>query len=315
MSVADFSGLSILFAGSGAFGLPSLQRLRDRGANVVRVFTQPDKPAGRGHKLTPTPVGQFAIEQHLDLVRTDDINAEELPPADLLVVIAFGQKIAPHVVDHARLGAINLHASRLPRYRGAAPINRAVINGETETGNSVIRLAQTMDAGAVLGMSRVPIKPLDTAGDVHDRLSLDGADLIERVVADLAAGRAKEIEQDHTLATRAPKLSRDEAKIDFSADASAVANRIRGMFPWPGCRVRLLDDQTEIARLTLVVGRPIESESPGVPGVIRADGTIACGRGAFELLELQPEGKRRMSLADFRAGRPWRQGFRLESIS
>src|SRR5881392_1141703 len=185
--------LRIIFAGSGEFGLPSLRALRDAaGHEIVQVVTQPDRPAGRGRAMTPTPVGAYAAANRPPLIKTADVNAESLPAADLMVVIAFGQKIAPHVVNHPRLGSVNLHASRLPKYRGAAPINRAIIDGETETGNSIIRLAQRMDAGAVLGMSRVTIGELETAGELHDRLAQDGAPLMLRVIDQLATGTACE---------------------------------------------------------------------------------------------------------------------------
>jgi methionyl-tRNA formyltransferase len=309
----SLQGLRILFAGSGEFGVPSLARLIDHGAAVARVYTQPDKPAGRGHKLTPTPVGQFALSRGLDLVRTDDINAEPLPPADLMVVIAFGQKLAPHVVDHARLGAINLHASRLPAYRGAAPINWAVIRGESETGNSVIRLAQRMDAGAVLAMSRLGIGPLETAGEVHDRLSLDGANLVERVALELMQGSARPIEQDHTHATKAPKLSRDASRIDWNQPGWVIAHQIRGMYPWPGCRVKLLDGTTEIDRVTLVRARQGPGEWPTENGTIRPDGLIEATAASVEIVELQPEGKKPMTLIDYRNGHRWDAGMRIQS--
>lgn len=309
----SLQGLRILFAGSGEFGVPALARLIERGAVVARVYTQPDKPAGRGHKLTSTPIGQFALSRGLDLVRTEDINRESLPEADLLVVIAFGQKLAPHVVDHARLGAVNLHASRLPAYRGAAPINWAVIHGETETGNSVIRLAQRMDAGAVLAMSTLAIDPLETAGEVHDRLSIDGADLLERVALELKQGTARPIEQDHSLATKAPKLSRDASQIDWNQPGWVIAHQIRGMYPWPGCRVKLMDGSTEIARMTLVRARQGPGEWPTENGTIRPDGLVEASAAAVEIVELQPEGRTPMSLADYRNGNRWEPGLRVVS--
>src|SRR5688572_15535871 len=182
------SPLRIIFAGSGEFGAPTLSALMDAGHEIVQVVSQPDRPAGRGRALTPTPIANLALSRGLPLIRTDNINNESLPPADLMVVIAFGQKVAPHVVDHPRLGSVNLHASRLPKCRGAAPINWAILSGETHTGNSVIRLAEKMDAGAVLGMSRLEIGELETAGELHDRLAADGAPLMLRVVESLANG-------------------------------------------------------------------------------------------------------------------------------
>lgn len=319
----DLTGLNILFAGSGAFGIPSLRHLLDRGATITHVYTQPAKPAGRGHKLTPTPVGQFAVERGLPLTETADINALSLPRSDLLVVIAFGQKLSPAVVQHARLGAINLHASRLPKYRGAAPINWAVISGEKTAGNSVIRLAQSMDAGAVLAMSDLPVGELETAGELHDRLSLDGAELVARVVAQLRDGTATPLEQDHALATKAPKLSRDMSIIDFSRDASSIANQIRGMHPWPACRVRLVDDGgDELDRLTLIRAKPatlyVETPESCAPGEILSDFSIACGRGTLDIVDVHPDSRQPIPLIAYRAAErhrnSWRPGVRLESV-
>ncbi len=308
---------SILFAGSGEFGVPSLERLLACGHRVVGVYTQPDKPAGRGHVMTPTPIGKLAIERGLPLVRTPDINSEVLAAADVMVVIAFGQKIAPAVVEHARLGAINLHASRLPRYRGAAPIHRAILEGETESGNSVIRLAQKMDAGRVLAMSRLDIGITETAGELHDRLAIDGANLLERVVDDLLQGRANELEQDHARATLARKLSREVSVIDFSMSATRVANQIRGLYPWPGCRVQVRDAERVASTVTLCRACPAEqgmTSSADAWGMIDRHGRIICAEGAVEILEIQPQGKRPMPLHDFRNGHAWDPGMKLVSV-
>lgn len=314
--------LRILFAGGGEFGLPTLKYLRDLGHEIVLVISQPDRPAGRGRKTTPTPISHYALANNLPLLRTADTNAEQLPPADLLIVIAFGQKIAPHVVDHARLGSINLHASILPKYRGAAPINWAIIRGETVAGNSVIRLAQKMDAGAMLGRSQLPIGELETAGELHDRLAKDGATLVGRVVGELAAGTALAIEQDHSQATLAPKIDRQETILDFAkaqGGADALARRIRGLYPWPGCRVQLLDAAgTSKARLTLVRARTVAGEGPRWrPGELTSHGAISVGDGsqAIEIVELQPEGRNPMSLQAYRNGHPWMPGMRVESIA
>lgn len=310
------SPLSIIFAGSGEFGLPTLRALLDAGHRVVHVFSQPDRPAGRGKKLTPTPIAQFAIERNLPLTRTANINVEPLPTADVMVVIAFGQKIAPHVVNHPRLGSANLHASRLPRYRGAAPINWAILRGETITGNSVIRLAEKMDAGAILGQSRVTIGELETAGELHDRLAEDGAPLMLGILTKLGDGSAVETEQDHAAATIAPKLNRDAARIDWNAPAAEIARRVRGLYPWPGCRVRLVDEQGNARdTLTLVRARVASYVKACEPGTITPYGTVAAGdKYAVEVVELQPEGKRPMPLAAYRNGHPWEQGMRLESL-
>lgn len=308
--------MKILFAGAGEFGAPTLRRLVDAGASVVRVYSQPDRPAGRGKKLTPSPLAQVGLDLGLDVVRTPSINMEaDLPDSDAMVVIAFGQKIAPHVVQEPKFGAINLHASLLPKYRGAAPINWALIEGETTVGNSIIRLAQKMDAGAVLGQSSLPVGELETAGEVHDRLAIHGAALVERVLVELREGRAVETEQEHDKATLAPKLSREQTQLDWSQPAVMLCRAILGLYPWPGCRVRLIDElQKEVARLTLVRARVIERPRNGFVGIIDEHGHVGAGDHMIDIVSLQPEGKRPMTLKEFRNGHRWEAGMRLESI-
>lgn len=309
--------LRILFAGSGAFGVPVLSALIEQEHELVHIYSQPDRPAGRGRKLSPTPISALALAHHLPLTCTDNINTQTLPPADVLIVIAFGQKITPLVADHARLGAINLHASLLPKYRGAAPVNWAMINGETITGNSIIRMAQRMDSGAVLKQSQLAIGETETAGELHDRLADDGVRLVQQVLTELAHGCAIETPQDETLASLAPKLSRQSAGIDWAQPAGQISCRIRGMYPWPGCRVRLIDrQQNERGRITLV--RAIAAahrDKTGSAGSINQDGLVHCGAGSLlRLLEVQPEGKRPMLLAEYQRGHPWEAGMTLEPI-
>ena len=296
----------VLFAGSGAFGVPTLESLAG-GGHVVGVYTQPDKPAGRGNKLTPTPIAKAAEALGLPLTRTANLNDEQLPAADALVVIAFGQWVGGRVKRHPTHGAINLHASLLPRHRGAAPIHGAVLAGDDETGNSVIRLAKTMDAGRVLGQSRRPVGDDQTTGELHDLLAADGPVLVRRVLAELAAGTAEEVSQDPALATHQGKLARADAVLDFTRDARSVARRINGLSPWPGCRVTV-GGQT----VTLLKARPVAGS--GEPGEITADGTIACGSGSVEVLTLQPSGKKPMTLKDYRNGRAWDAGTKVEAV-
>lgn len=301
--------LKVIFAGAGAFGVPTLKALLERH-EVVGIYTQPDRPAGRGKKMTATPVGEFAAARGISAVKTEDLNKEVLPGADVLVVIAFGQKISPEVTAWPRLGAINLHASRLPRYRGAAPIHRAIMGGETVTGNSVIRMAPKMDAGAVLGMSSVEIGETETTGELHDRLAEDGVPLVLKVLDELAAGTAVEVEQDHARATLAKKISRETAVLDLGKSAEEVSRQIRGLYPWPGVKGLLLaGDGKEVARFTFGHVRAVEGK--GEPGEISEDGRVACGAGAIEVMDLQPEGKGLMTLAAFRNGRKWERGMRV----
>ncbi len=303
--------LKLIFAGSGQFGRPTLEALVEAGHEIVQVVSQPDRPAGRGRKLTPTPIAQFAIEHRLPLITTDNINALSLPPADVMVVIAFGQKISPAVVNHARLGAVNLHSSRLPKYRGAAPINWAVLNGDRISGNSIIRLAEKMDAGAILAQSELPIGESETAGELHDRLSQDGVKLMLSTLQSLADGTAVETPQDHAMATIAPKLSRESALIDWTQPPLMIARKINGLSPWPGCRVRLADPSgKEIARLTLLRAKPLVATVKPA-GTVRAN-TID---GQVEILDVQPEGKRPMTLAAYRNGYVWEDGMTVQSIT
>ncbi len=342
--------MNLLFAASSDFALPSLQAILASGHRLLQIYSQPDRPAGRGRHLTPTPVSQFAIEHQLPLARTPDLNAETLLSADLLIVIAFGQKIAPHIVNHPRLGSINLHASLLPRCRGAAPVNWAILGGDTITGNSIIRLADRMDAGAILGQSQLTIDPLETAGELHDRLAADGAHLLLRVLGELESGTSREQAQDESRVTHARKLTRDTARLDLSKPAEEVARWIRGLAPWPGCHVKLLDQSgKEMARLMLIRAQavkvgptpssaisapraeqvgPTPSSAISAPradegvgstssGQITAAGHILCGPHAdqpLEILELQPQGKKAMSLTAFRNGHPWEAGMRLEPV-
>ncbi len=308
------TSLSIIFAGSGEFGLPSIRRLAE-DHRIVQVYTQPDRPAGRGRKSQPTPIAKYGVEHSLPVTPTPNINAELLPRADLMVVIAFGQKLSQPIVQAPRLSSINLHASRLPQFRGAAPINWAILSGQACTGNSVIRLADRMDSGAILGQSRLEILPAETAGELHDRLAIDGANLLARVIQELTEGRAVETPQDNSLATLAPKLSRETAQIDWSVDYEKIASRICGLSPWPGCRVRLIDaNGTEAARVTLLRVAPRSGGPDTRPGRLQADGSISAAGGWIDILELQPEGKRAMTLTDFRHGHIWPVGGRVESI-
>lgn len=306
--------LRIIFAGAGEFGIPTLRAMRDARHEIVRVMTQPDRPAGRGRTMTPTPVALAAEELGLDVIRTGDINKETLPPADVMVVIAFGQKIADAQVHHPRLGSVNLHSSRLPRHRGAAPINWAILSGDTTTGNSIIRLAQRMDAGPVLAMSELTIGDVETAGELHDRLSLDGAPLMLKLLEDLAAGCATETPQDESRATVAPKLSRETAILDWTRPAAEVARKIRGLSPWPGCRVRLCDAQgTTIASLRFIRARATESGETDrwSVGEIMSDGVVRAGDGGVEIIDVQPDGRTPMPLTDYRRGHRWQAGMQL----
>lgn len=309
--------MRIVYFGSGAFGLPTLERLSNEH-QLVGVVTQPDRPAGRRKTLTPTPVGEWASageatppifkpDRAGDRAHVEAIRAVE---ADAWVVIAFGQKLTKELLTDRF--AINLHASLLPRWRGAAPINHAILAGDTETGNSVISLAERMDAGLIYGQSRRPIDPLMTAGELHDALAADGPDLVLRVLDEQARGVARGREQDESQVTLASKLTRADGWIDFAEGAEACRRRIHGLTPWPGVAVRFRDAPLKIARVQVVEGGA-KQEVPGAV-VDAEEGIVACGGGSglLRIIEIQPAGKRKMGWPEFARGRRVQRGERIE---
>lgn len=298
--------MRLVFLGSGAFGVPTLRSLLEQH-DVAMVVTQPDRPAGRGGRLKPTPIGQLAESAGAQVIKPERINRAEIidqvrgVQADAWVVIAYGQKLGPTLLDG--VFAINLHASLLPRWRGAAPIHHAVLAGDEETGNSVITLAEEMDAGDVLATTRRAIKPTQTTGELHDLLAEDGPEAVLSVLEAHHDGRVKRMQQDASRVTLAPKLSRADAEIDFTGSGQHCRAHINGLSPWPGCTV-------DAAGVTLKLLRAGPAEGSGAPGeLVDADnGVVACGTGAVQLLEVQPAGKKPMAFADFARGRELKVG-------
>lgn len=302
--------------GSGAFGLPTFEHLR-REHRIALVVTQPDRPANRGRKPTPTPVGAWAAEHGLPVVRPESPDDPELAAAvaeaapDALVVIAYGGKLGPALLE-GRF-AINLHASLLPRWRGAAPIHRAIIAGDARSGVSVIALAERMDAGAVYARRGVAIEPTETAGELHDRLAALGPEAIHAVLAERAAGRERPEAQDEQAATHARKLAKDEGTARFDAPAESVRARINGLNPWPGCTVRAGGARLKLLRAAALGSSEASTAAP--PGTVLDDGTVACAPGRVQLLAVQPAGGRSMTLDAWRRGhREVAAGLRLEPL-
>lgn len=311
--------MQIIFSGSGAFGLPTLKALNQQH-EVVAVLTQPDQPAGRKRVLTPTPIGQWATEQALPVYKFPNANesdaiaqiASHQPEAG--VVIAYGQKLSEELIAAMGKLAVNLHASRLPDYRGAAPINWAMIDGHKQTGNSVIALAQKMDAGDIYATNVTDIDPLETMGELHDRLSELGPELILKVLAQLQSGTLDPQPQDHAQATMARKLTKADGKIDdWDQPATRLRHRIHGLTPWPGITVQWhaqANDQPTPLKLLRVRDMPDATHNQ-TPGTILKDFTIATSQGVLELIEVQPAGKRSMSFSDFQRGNNMQAGDRL----
>lgn len=306
--------MKLVFLGAGAFGIPSLDALA-REHQVALVVTQPDRPAGRGKALTPTPIAARAAELGLPVIKPADVNAAEVVAqvravgADAWVVIAFGQKLARELVEG--VFAINLHGSLLPAYRGAAPIQRAVMDGCAETGVSVIGIAERMDAGLVYATRARAIGPEETADDVHDALALLGPEVLLDVLESHAGGRAVGVAQDESKATRARKLSKLDGTVDLATlDARSARARINGLNSWPGCTVRLGGLEAKLLRVREAADDGARASAR--PGIVDAAGVVGASAGAIKILEVQPAGGRPMPWREFVRGRPQVVGQRIE---
>lgn len=338
--------MKIVYLGSGAFGLPTLVSIA-REHQLLAVVTQPDRPAGRGGAMTPTPIAVWAAEHRpeIPIIKPLKVNLPEVVAtirafnADAFVVIAFGQKLGKGLLEG--VPAMNLHASLLPRWRGAAPINAAILAGDAVTGNSVITLADRMDAGLILAQSKREIQPTVTAGELHDLLAIDGPALVREVLARTARGDTNGQPQDESLVTIAPKMSKEDGWIDFAANADACRHRVHGLTPWPGVTVKMvIPTRTSVSTGTAAGSCGAATEQPlkilrvqtanessqqaprtgnsqrglDEPGLIIDTewGLVACGnRTALNLLEVQPPGKRGMAWADFARGRQLPPGTKL----
>lgn len=310
--------MRLIMLGTGPFAVPTLQALAKRHQLLAVVARPP-----QGRKPIASPMQQAAESLGLEVWLPDSVNVPEsqalltsLAP-DLLVVCDYGEILKPETLATARLGGINLHASLLPKFRGAAPVQWAILRGEAETGNSVIQMTAGLDAGPCLGQERTPIDPEETAGELEARLAVLGAEVVCRVVEELATSRVQSIEQDAALASKARRLRKEDGNIDWSKPAQEIKNRVRALHPWPraftnwhraeGGPIRLSIDRVAVAA----------NESKSSPGtVIEADKRliIASGDKAIELLELQPAGKRSMLAVDFLRGNHVTVGDRLGPV-
>ena len=303
----------IVFFGTPDFAVPSLEALIQSSHRVAAVVSQPDRPKGRGQQLHPTPTKLVAQRAGIPVIQPARIKDEaflrqvrEVQP-DLGVVVAFGRILPDALLAIPRLGMINVHASVLPRYRGAAPIQRAVLAGDTETGVTIMRVETELDAGPTFAAATVPIPPDATSGDAERTLAHLGAQLLLPVVDDLAAGRAVETPQDHARATLAPKITKDEGTIDWTLPATEVHNRVRGLQPWPLASTRLAGERLVLRRTAHPEHERNADLIPAPGTVLRARGdelVVACGDGtSLRVLEIQPEGRRTMTAREFLAGR------------
>jgi len=322
--------MKIVYLGSGEFGLECLNALSISEHDLRFIVTQPPNPAGRGRKPQPTPVAHWADVNSIPFIEVDNVNASEVVEniagyePDLIVVIAFGQKIGNELTNLPPKGSINVHASLLPKYRGAAPINWAIIKGETTTGISIITLSEKMDAGKVLAQSQTDIAASETAGRLHDRLAKIAAPLLLKTIDRISNGTAVYIEQDHEKATLAPKLKKSDGYLDFTEPADVLARKIRGFWPWPGASanyrrkascgvsqkagkpVRVTIAMAEV--VDLAIPRRAVREPPLPAGTLDENLNVVCGSGSLEIKKIKPAGSALMDFKDFINGRQTRPG-------
>ena len=302
--------MRIVFMGSAELAVPSLSAILKAGRDeMVGVVSQPDRPAGRKRRPTPCPLKAFAEVQGLNIMVPEKVGSPESVAAlaalkpDLFVVVAYGQYIPTRIIELAPFEAINVHPSLLPKYRGSAPIQWAIANGDSTTGVSIIRLAQKMDAGDILRQEFHPIAGNDTSGALHDKLALFGADLLLKAIDDIRNGTLSSTVQDESQVVEIRKLTKEDGAIDWSLPAVAIRNRIRAFDPWPGSTCTLPGGEI------LKVWRAELDEGCGNPGEVLDDRLrIATGEGALRLIEIQPAGKKQMPATSYLNGHPVPQG-------
>lgn len=300
--------MRIIFMGTPDFAVPTLKMLVEEGYDVCGVFTQPDKPKGRGHKTVPTPVKEYALSMDIPVYQPKTLKSDESKELfkqinpDLAVVVAYGKVLPKEILDMPKYGCINVHASLLPKYRGAGPIQWSIINGETETGVTTMYMAEGIDTGDMLLSEKTPIGENETAGELHDRLSELGADVMKKTMVLLEKGELNPIKQDDSKTCHAPMLTKELSVMDFSKTASELHNLVRGITPWPSAETRICGKRVKVYR-TEIIDKDIENAEYG--RVIDTNKLIvACKKGILRLLEVQPEGSKRMSDEAYLRGRP-----------
>lgn len=305
------AALNIVFAGTPDFAVPSLQALIDSPHNLLAVYTQPDRPAGRGRKLSASPVKQLALAHGIPLkqpenFKTSEVRAElaALQP-DLMVVVAYGLILPESVLAVPRLGCLNVHASLLPRWRGAAPIQRAILEGDAESGVTIMQMEAGLDTGPMLARLSCTIEDSDTGQSLHDKLAKLGNAALLEVIAQLAAGAAQAEVQDEAQSTYAGKLSKQEATIDWTQSAERIGRQVRAFNAWPVAQTTLDGQSLRVWQaMPLSIEKPAQ-QTPGRILVVSTQGMdVQTGEGVLRLLEVQPAGKRRMPVADFLNARP-----------
>ncbi|HET7616800.1 MAG TPA: methionyl-tRNA formyltransferase [Bacillales bacterium] len=309
--------MRIVFMGTPDFSVPILRRLISDGHELAAVVTQPDRPKGRKKRLTPPPVKVEAEKHGIPVLQPKKIRQpEEIEKVlsfdpDLIVTAAFGQILTKPLLEGPKHGCVNVHASLLPEYRGGAPIHQAILDGKEETGVTIMYMAEKLDAGDILSQTVVPIDETDTVGTLHDKLSCAGEELLSNTLKKLESGKVKPLRQDEDKATFASNISREQERIDWNAEGTAIYNRIRGLNPWPGAYT-LYDGR--VLKIWQAGKEPFQSDQP--PGTIlevdKDSFLVKSGDGvALRIKELQPAGKKRMTAESFLQGVEMKTGDRL----
>ena len=308
--------LRLVFMGTPEFAVPALVELVGRGYDVAAVYTRAPKPAGRGMGLQPSPVDRTARQFGLPVFAPKTLRTEEAQAAfsahgaDAAVVVAYGLILPRAILDAVPLGCFNVHASLLPRWRGAAPINRAIMAGDTESGVTIMRMDEGLDTGAMAMAERVPIGSDMTAGELHDKLAPLGADLMPRALGALARGSLELTPQPDDGVTYAAKIDKHETRIDWSKPATEVHNHIRGLSPFPGAWCEIPAEAGRPVRIKVL--RTTRVDGMGEPGTVLDNRlTVACGSGAIRIVELQQAGRKPMPVEEFLRGAPIAAGTRL----
>lgn len=301
--------MRILFMGTPDFAVPSLEALVQNGFEVVAVVTQPDRPKGRKGILTPSPVKETALTYNIPVLQPEKVRAEEALAEiatyepDLLITAAYGQLLPKRLLEMPRLGSINVHGSLLPRWRGGAPVHHAFLAGDKETGVTIMRMVQALDAGDILTQVVVPIEEEDTMSSVYQKLAEAGSKLLIETLPQIENGTITETPQDEALVTYGPNIKREDEEIDWNRDARAIFNQVRGLNSWPGAFTAFSHKVMKIWQARIIEEESTPKAEPGTVLKTTEDSIIVqCGNGTLGLLEIQPFGKRRMQVTEFLNG-------------
>lgn len=308
--------MDIVFMGTPEFAVPSLEALHEKGHNISLVITQKDRPRGRGKKVQPTPIKAKALELGLEVYQPNSVNSDEsieklkkLSP-DCIIVVAFGQILKRDILNLPKYKCLNIHASLLPKYRGAAPINWAIINGETKTGVTIMEMEEGLDTGDMIKWEEISIKKDDDSQSIHDKLSILGSQLILKTLEDLENGREHKVVQNDELATYAAKITKDTGKIDWNSSSRRIKSLVQGLKPWPSAYIIYKGENVKIHKVKII--EKFSEEDNGVVVKVSDDGIyVNCQDGCIVIEELQFPGKRKIKVSEYLRGNQFSSKIKL----